>query len=448
MASDPILHIKDSFYFDVPRKLYRVSYDSPEQLVDQVGPWVVRNDADYQSWEADQFIAKLSKVVADKDALSHAKEAWLHWQHADPHRHGRPFDVYVEESVAALRQKARIWDANLKRAPSDSAPTDPAEAYLAQYPDPQLDWMLKLHSDAPQWREIRQSMDTREALDQYLNSPRGEWSDTKLDQYNQHLSGKVFIPQPFGSLRNAYEKQSGFAISKYMLIEVAVALIILALFTWLARRVKDGAAPKGKLWNLLESFLTFIKTDIVEKGIDPHDSPKFMPLFWTIFMFILGCNLMGMLPWVGSPTAALSLTAVLALIIFLVGTVLGIKKFGALGYLKSLCPELGLPMYMAVVVVPMVWLIEFGSLFIKHGILAIRLLANMVAGHLVILGIMALAFGASAVNMHVGSWTALSVIAILGTVVISLMELFVAFLQAYVFTLLAALFIGSATHGH
>jgi F-type H+-transporting ATPase subunit a len=86
--------------------------------------------------------------------------------------------------------------------------------------------------------------------------------------------------------------------------------------------------------------------------------------------------------------------------------------------------------------------------FIKHGILAIRLLANMVAGHLVILGIMALAFGAHAANMHAGSWTALSVVAIFGTVVISLMELFVAFLQAYVFTLLAALFIGSATHGH
>ncbi|MCA9181010.1 MAG: F0F1 ATP synthase subunit A, partial [Planctomycetales bacterium] len=149
-----------------------------------------------------------------------------------------------------------------------------------------------------------------------------------------------------------------------------------------------------------------------------------------------------------SPTAAIALTAVLALIVFLVGIVLGIKKFGVMGYLKSLCPKLGLPMYLAVVIVPLVWLIEFASLFIKHGILAIRLLANMVAGHLVILGIMALAFGVHAADMHVGSWTALSLIAVLGTVIISLMELFVAFLQAYVFTLLAALFIGSATHGH
>ena len=89
MASDPILHIKDSYYFDVPRKLYRASYDSPQQIADQVGQWAVRNDADYQSWEADQFIDKLSKLVADKDALSHAKQAWLDWQHADGHANDR-----------------------------------------------------------------------------------------------------------------------------------------------------------------------------------------------------------------------------------------------------------------------------------------------------------------------------------------------------------------------
>ncbi len=446
MASDPILHIKDSYYFDVPRKLYRVSYDSPEQIANQVGPWAVRNDADYQSWEADRFIDELGRITADKDAIADAKQAWLNWQHADPHRHGRPFDQYVEDALADLRVTATKWAKKI-----EPKPRDPAQDYLSQNPNAQLDWMIKLNShpeQAAQWAKVRREMDDREVLDEYMSSPRGQWLAPKLSEYNHHLSGKVFIPQPFGTLRNAYERQSGFALSRYMIIELIVALIIFLLFTWLAGRIKNGAAPKGKTWNLLESFLTFIKTDIVEKGIDPHDSPKFMPLFWTMFLLILGCNLMGMLPWVGSPTAAIALTAVLALIVFLVGTVLGIKKFGVAGYLKSHCPELGLPMYLAVVVVPLVWLIEFASLFIKHGILAIRLLANMVAGHLVILGIMALAFGAHAANMHVGSWTALSLIAVFGTVVISVMELFVAFLQAYVFTLLAALFIGSATHGH
>ena len=209
MASDPILHIKDSYYFDVPRKLYRASYDSPQQIADQVGEWAVRNDADYQSWEADQFIDKLSKLVADKDALSHAKQAWLDWQHADPRRHGRPFDQYVEDSVAALRVTSKEWAANMQPAPND-----PAQAYLAEFPNPQLDWMLKLESDGQDWREIRQGMDQREVLDTYIKSPRGHWSEAKIDEYNHHLSGKVFIPQPFATLKNAYESQSGFAISK------------------------------------------------------------------------------------------------------------------------------------------------------------------------------------------------------------------------------------------
>ncbi|MCA9134310.1 MAG: F0F1 ATP synthase subunit A, partial [Planctomycetales bacterium] len=405
MASNPILHIKDSYYFDVPRKLYRVSYDSPEQIADQVGKWAVRNDADYQSWEADRFIAELSKIVDDQAALAQAKDAWLTWQHADPRRHGRPFDQYVEDAVAALRVRAGEWAAN-----QEVEPRDPALAYLSERPDPQLEWMVKLQSNEQrqeQWTELRQQMDEAQTLDQYLSSPRGQWSPEKLSGYNHHLSGKIFIPQPFAELRNAYEPQSGFAISRYMIIEVVVALVLFALFRWLAVKVKDGSAPKGKVWNLLESFLTFIKTDIVEKGIDPHDSPKFLPLFWTLFMFILGCNLAGMLPWVGAPTAAFALTTVLALVIFVVGTYLGVKKHGVLGYLKSLVPDLGLPIYLAVVIVPIVWVIEFASLIIKHVILSIRLLANMVAGHLVLLGIMALAFGAHASTMHLGSWTAL-----------------------------------------
>lgn len=446
MASDPILHIKDSYYFDVPRKLSRATYESPAQIADQIGPWVVRNDADFQSWEADRFIAELRDIVGDIPALNQAKQAWHTWQHASPHRHGRPFDQYVDDALADLHSRASQWAKDVS-----PAPRVPAQDYLSQRPDAQLDWMVKLSSNPEQlgrWQQLRQDLDSGEVLNQYTSSPRGEWSQAKLQEYNHHLSGKVFIPQPFGTLRNAYEKHSGFAISKFMIIEVVVALVLLGLFTWLARRIQSGAAPKGKVWNLLESFLTFIKTDIVEKGISPKESPRFLPLFWTLFLFILGCNLAGMVPWAGSPTAALAVTAVLAVVVLLVGAAFGIQKFGVLGYLKNLSPHLGLPTYIAIFVVPMVWLIEFGSLFIKHGILAVRLLANMVAGHLVILGIMALAFGASVVGMHPGAWAALTVPAVFGAVIISMLELFVAFLQAYVFTLLAALFVGAAVEGH
>ncbi len=444
MASDPLLHIKDSYYFDVPKTFWRPNHQSPTELADNVGEWTIRNDADYQDWEADLFIARLKDVVSDTQALANAKSAWLKWQHASPKRHGRPFDQYVEDSVQQLHATAAKWAKNKET-------DEPAKTYLSERPDAQLQWMLNLSEDATQlseWTKIREEMDSRDVLNEYIESSRGQWSTEKVEEYNSHLSGKVFIPQPFATLRDAYETQSGAGITRYMVIEVAVALIILALFSWLAGRVKGGDAPRGKAWNFLECFLTFLKVDVVEKGIDPHDSPRYLPLLWTVFLFILGCNLMGMLPWVGSPTASLAVTAVLALLIFVVGTFVGVQKFGVAGYLKNLCPELGLPMYMAVVVVPMVWLIEFFSLFIKHAILAIRLLANMAAGHLVLLGLMALAFGTHAYTMHVGAWSALSVIVILGTTLLSFMELFVAFLQAYVFTLLASLFIGAATHHH
>lgn len=445
--ADPLLHIKDGYYFDVPRKFWRANYESTEQLADHVGEWVVRNDSDYQDWETDLFIEKLTEVLGPTKALSHAKEAWKHWQHADSKRHGRPFDQYVEDAVAELKSNADSWAATQEEQPRDNS-----QAYLSVNPDEQLQWMLQLQQNEEtqkDWLRIRRDMDDRQILDEYIESERGDWSEAKLKEFNHHLSGKVWIPQPFGAtLKNAYEPQSGFAVSRYMVIEVVVAILMIFLFRWLAGKVSSGEAPRGKAWNLIESIVCFVKTDVVEKGIEPHDSPKFMPLFWTIFFFILGCNLMGMIPWVGSPTAAFAVTAMLAIVVFAVGTFLGVSKFGVIGYLKNLCPELGLPIYLAIGIVPMVWFIEFASLFIKHGILAIRLLANMVAGHLVLLGIMGLAFGAHAASMQSGSWTALSVVAILGTTVLSFMELFVAFLQAYVFTLLAALFVGSATHHH
>lgn len=444
MSSDPILHIKDSYYFDVPRSLWKADHESPVAMADSVGEWTIRNDADYQDWEADKFLTELEAIVGPKHALEHAKDAWKDWQHASPKRHGRPFDQYIADATADLNKKAATWAKGQKTE-------DPAQTYLSENPNEQLDWMHTLLADADQskaWNTVTEKMDSRETLDEYLASSSGEWSKAKVAEYNGHLSGKIFIPQPFATLKNAYETQSGFGLSKYMLIEVAVAIIMLVVFKWLAGKIQGGDAPKGKVWNFLESFLTFIKTDIVEKGIEPHDSPRFLPLFWTLFLFILGCNLMGMLPWVGSPTASLAVTAVLALIVFIVGTAAGIKKFGVGGYLKNLCPEMGLPWYLAAFVVPMVWVIEFFSVFIKHAILAIRLLANMAAGHLVLLGIMALAFGAHSLTMQTASWSALSVIVILGTTLLSFMELFVAFLQAYVFTLLAALAVGAATHHH
>ena len=105
-----------------------------------------------------------------------------------------------------------------------------------------------------------------------------------------------------------------------------------------------------------------------------------------------------------------------------------------------------LPLPLAIVLKPMIFAIEMLGLLIKHGILAVRLLANMVAGHLVLLGIMGLITAAATATL--GTWATVASISVVGSTLFSLLELFVAFLQAYIFTVLSALFIGAAVHQH
>jgi F-type H+-transporting ATPase subunit a len=256
------------------------------------------------------------------------------------------------------------------------------------------------------------------------------------------------IPQPFAELRNAYDVESGFGISRYMIIEVVVAILLVIAFRWLGKKVASGEAPKGKAWNLLEGFTQAIRDKVVVPAMGEHDADRFMPFFWTMFFFILGCNLMGMIPFVGSPTASFGTTFALALLVFILGVAMGIKTFGVVGYLKNICPSLGLPIYLAIIIVPLLWVIEFASLFIKHAVLAVRLLMNMGAGHLVLLGILGIGINMEAASMSFLPWMGIAGLSVAGTTLLSVMEVFVAFLQAYVFTFLAALFVGSALHHH
>jgi F-type H+-transporting ATPase subunit a len=198
----------------------------------------------------------------------------------------------------------------------------------------------------------------------------------------------------------------------------------------------------------VEGLMEYVRKQAFVPAMGEKDSRRFLPFLWTLFVFIFGMNLAGMLPFVGAPTAALGVTGALALVVFFVGLICGIRAMGPLGYLKNICPALGLPPAMSIVIVPMLWTIEFVSLFMKHGILALRLLANMVAGHAVLLGLMGLAVGVHAYAMSTPAWSALATATLLGMVAMSLLELFIAFLQAAMFTFLAALFIGSSLHHH
>lgn len=311
---------------------------------------------------------------------------------------------------------------------------------------------------------------TLEDVPAFLRAGSPEVGDVAV--FNEAMDGKILIPQPFAELESLYAVKSGFGISKYMIIELIVAAAMLAIFTWVASRLRSGAAPKGAALNLFEAMLLFIRDNIARPAIDDHGhghddhesgnhdahahghahaavahaGDRFVPLLWTLFFFVLGCNLMGMVPWAGSPTASFSVTLALAGVTFATVVVAGMLKFGFLGFFGNQVPSMDLPLPLAIVLKPMIFAIEMLGLCIKHLILAVRLLANMVAGHLVLLGIMGLISAAASYSM--GLWATVTGISVVSSALFSVLELFVAFLQAYIFTFLSALFIGASVHQH
>ena len=270
--------------------------------------------------------------------------------------------------------------------------------------------------------------------------------------------GHIEIPQPFQLEEPLIEMHTGnelidktikpldLQITKFMVLEVVVAAIICVFFVFLAGKLKGGKAAKGRLWNLLEVFLLYIRDDVARPCIGRHDADRFVPFLWTMFLFVLGCNLIGMVPWMGSPTGALATTGALAMTTFLVVVGSGMAKLGAVGFWKAQVPHMDLPGPIALVLIPLIFVIEILGLFIKHGVLAVRLLANMMAGHVVLSVIMA--FIAASASAGAVIWGGVTLTSVLGATALSMLELFVAFLQAYIFTFLSALFIGAAVHPH
>jgi len=238
----------------------------------------------------------------------------------------------------------------------------------------------------------------------------------------------------------------GFQITKFMVVEVAAALLSILLFVPLAVKMRSGKPLRGRYWNLLEVFLLYLRNEIFIPSIGKKDADRFTPFLWTLFFFILFCNLAGLVPWFGaSPTGALATTAVLATTSFFVLIGSGMKKHGVVGYWLGQVPPMELPFALAIILKPMLFVIEVVGLFIKHIVLAIRLLANMFAGHLVLAVI--LGFIAATADKLV-LWIGVASASVCMGLALNCLELFVAFLQAYIFTFLAAIFIGMAQHGH
>lgn len=239
---------------------------------------------------------------------------------------------------------------------------------------------------------------------------------------------------------------AGLQLTRFMVLEVVAALLMIAVFVPLARRIATGKAPRGLFWNFFEAILVFIRDRVARPAIGQREAEPFLPFLWNVFFFILFCNLLGMVPWAGSPTGALGVTGALALVTFgmVVGT--GVARHGFAGYFVGMVPQVEVPFLLAVALRPGIFLIEVLGLLIKHLVLAVRLLANMFAGHMVLAVIVS--FITASAKTFLLLWLGVTFASVLGATALSLLELFVAFLQAYIFTFLSALFIGMSVHQH
>jgi F-type H+-transporting ATPase subunit a len=221
-----------------------------------------------------------------------------------------------------------------------------------------------------------------------------------------------------------------FSITKSLFMMILSSLILVMVLGVAAAKNTKNKVPKG-LGNLIESLIVFVRDDIVVANMG-KDGLKLLPFFLTIFFFILFANFIGLFPFMAQPTKNINVTAGLALVTFSVTQVMGMKKNGVVGYMKGLVPP-GIPIF----VMPIMIVVEFIGLFTKPFSLLIRLFANITAGTIIILSLIGLVF--------ILNWAG-AAIAVPFAIFIYCLEIFVALLQAYIFTMLSVLFINMAIH--
>jgi F-type H+-transporting ATPase subunit a len=218
------------------------------------------------------------------------------------------------------------------------------------------------------------------------------------------------------------------SLTKHAFWMIVGSLFVVLLFTFGANRDPSQPVPHGPRQNILEMLVLFVRNEIAIPNIGKEEGPRYTPYLLSVFFFILTLNLLGLVPWASTATGNLSVTLVLALCTFVLTQFASIKAAGVGGYFKHMTG--GAPWWIWPIMIP----VEILGLFTKPFALMLRLFANMLAGHIVLFSLLGLIF----IIGHV----AVSVVAVPFAIFIYLLELFVAFLQAYIFTMLSALFIG------
>ncbi len=256
-----------------------------------------------------------------------------------------------------------------------------------------------------------------------------------------------------GHARDGYEpkvlatilgKPLPLEFTKHMFGMTVAAALIFALAALVARRVLAGVrtdtAPQGPLANAVEAIIGYIRDEIVEP-IGGHHLGHYTPMFITYFIFILVMNLLGLVPEYGSVTGNAAVTLAMGGSIYALIWILGMANQGPVNFILHLVPP-GTPWWMW----PLMFVLELMGPLIKCFVLCVRLFANMIAGHLIVGTVLGLgAIGAKG-TLSTGLAIMMLGIGIPLSLMIVGLDVLVCFIQAYVFTLLAVIFIGGAIH--
>jgi len=259
--------------------------------------------------------------------------------------------------------------------------------------------------------------------------------DSLNDEVNDLIGGFISTPM-YGSL-------SGLGFSQYSFWRIVATIVLLAVMLIFTKQQAKSLVPKGWFVNGIEFLVEFVRDDMC-RGILGDTWREHFAFIATVFFYVLVNNVIGIIPGCKPGTGTISTTAALALCSFVYFIYCGIKKRGAWNYIKSLAPEgVAFPLN------ALVWVIELFSTFLRLVTLAVRLFCNLFAGHIV-MGVFALLaalfiepllqeFSVQALAMSSASigWVAVLII-------IYLVEILVAAIQAYVFALLSAVYIQTA----
>ena len=289
-----------------------------------------------------------------------------------------------------------------------------------------------------------------------------------------HVRDFPFFELPMG-LKVELPNLFGFQLTKFMVLQVVAAAFTLFVFRGVAKRAASGEPVKGRFWNFWEALALFIRDEVVRPTIGDdhhhddhghsdshsahgeshghavaahsgHAADKYLPFIWSCFFYVLICNLLGALPFLGSATGNPNVTFALAGTAMAATFIFGVNVMGVGGFFGNLIPDTGVGGFGGLALGGLMFVIELLGFLIKHAILALRLFGNIMGGHTA-LGVM-LAFIAQASHESTALWGVVTVGSVAGQIGIGLLELLVAVLQAYVFSFLATIFIAGSVHKH